>query len=337
VMFNMKEIRKNKLNGQSHELPETSGIIGFYKEQRMIYCRMSGNISAYISRHFDEDIENINLGEMIDECDSIRFQETETIFDALLLEKLWKYDNQPEFNKRYRDYDSYQYLGLNFVKYPFLKMQNDTIEDYFYIGPFRDPYLVHDAIDILSRVFQTPVCAAGEMPCDLLENEQCKGYCVQNKELLGTDLVRYYLLPEQRDMVILDELKKKLMQELNFKRADELSNYQQRLQHFHGQITFLAVTKWLNLKFEYKGKQIIIEKGLLKQDGKQEYFIAGMEYQINEQYAVDKSELDERWVVFNYVKKLFPEELIIAYEKNREKLAGYLTSKEDKGKDERED
>jgi hypothetical protein len=151
---------------------------------------------------------------------------------------------------------------------------------------------------------------------------------VQNQEELAQDLIRYYLLPEQSDQAILEELKQKLLGELKFSQADELGNYQRMLQRFYGQITFLAVTKWLNAEFEYQDRLIIIENGLLKSDGRNKYLTGGMEYQKRELYAVDKAELDERWVIFNQVKKIFPEKLISGYERTREQLYKYFSHKE---------
>ncbi|MCF7920994.1 MAG: hypothetical protein K9N06_13930 [Candidatus Cloacimonetes bacterium] len=326
----MEKVRKENIMERAVELPDSSGCVGFYRQEKMIYCRMSSNIDAYLKGLFQEDIDDANLGEMLEACELISYEETESIFAALLLEKFWKYEYQPQYNKRYRDYDPYQYLGINFVRFPFLKLENDTIKDYFYVGPFRDGYLVRDAIDVLSRLFGTPVCAELDFPCYLAENKQCKGYCIRNQEFLAVDLVRYFLLPEQKDLSVLEEWKQKLLAELKFRESDELASYQRILQRFYSRITFLAVTKWLDAEFEYKGKQIKIKNGLLGQDGSHRYLIVETEYQPHELYAVEKAELDERWVIFNYIKNMFPEKLKAGYELSRKQLADYLIRKENK-------
>lgn len=325
----MEEIKIEKL--QSGEIPEVenSGLVCFYDEtDQLLYCRMSSNISSFLSNTFERDIEDNNLGELISKTKSVNYTLTENIFEALILEKGMIAENQPAFNRIYRDYDNYIYLGLNFIKYPFIKIENNTVHDYFFLGPFRDYYLLRDSIDILSRVFGTPVCAAREMPCYLLETGQCKGYCVQNKEELARDLTACYLLPDQSILAEIEIRKQEFSKNLKFREAEELSNYYRILQRFYAQLTFLSVTKWLNLEFEYKDQVYVIKNGLLKQAGSYSFPVLSTEYQPNELYAIEKSELDERWVIFNHIKNTFPQELITGYEKTRELLTKYLTNKD---------
>jgi len=84
------------------------------------------------------------------------------------------------------------------------------------------------------------------------------------------------------------------------------------------------VSKSIILDIEYKGKRVKVKNGLLDQINNLKFNNAIREYQANELYAVEKSELDERWVIFNEVKSLIPRELLSGYASSRNKLKRYI-------------
>jgi len=72
-------------------------------------------------------------------------------------------------------------------------------------------------------------------------------------------------------------------------------------------LKFIAVTKNLNIEFEDYGKDIIIKNGriigTLEKGIKEEFPLVSVDYRENEIMAFDKSQLAERWVVYNYLLK----------------------------------
>ena len=324
----MKEILKEHLEAGVIQLPDSSGIVAFFGEEKMLMCAMTSNISAYLSVYFVDDIEDKNIGELIEQCDKIGYWEISRIFSALLGYKALEQKYNPPFNRIIRYYDDYQYLGLNFVKVPFVKVESTTIHDFFYLGPFRNRYFVHDVIDASADYFGTPSCPGESYPCELLEAGKCAGYCIQKQNQLAEDLTRYFLLPKLENLEIVNDEIETLLDGFLFTKAEAVKHQKKLLSNFYHQVAFLSVTKHLNLKYEYEGKIIEIANGLLKRIDGRILDRVKQEYQPNEIFAVDKSELDERWVIYNEVSSKIPEQLLECYETTREQLSEYLLNKE---------
>jgi excinuclease UvrABC nuclease subunit len=324
----MKKIYKETLEGGMIELPESAGVVLFCSKKNIMMCRMTSNISRFLDIYFNSDIEDGELGEMLEKCDIVAYQESSKVFGALLGMKTLVQEFSPPYNQTIRYYDGYYYLGLNFLKVPFIKLKSTTIHDYFYLGPFRSRFILHDVIDAICEHFGTPDCPGEEFPCKLSEMGRCRGYCVHDKDKLLPDLVKYYLLPEAEHLKILEEKRGILLDSLRFTEAEINRRQQELIREFYGKIAFLMVTRHLNLVYEYEGKKIEITSGMISRIDDWEFEYSNQENEANELYAVDKSELDERWIVYNHVMRHFPEKLKAGYDITRGKLAAYLSYKD---------
>jgi len=324
----MKEILKEHLESGVVQLPDSAGIVAFFGDGKMLMCAMTSDISAYLAVYFGNDIDDKNIGELLEQCDKIGYWETSRIFEALLGYKALEQKYNPHFNRIIRYYDDYQYLGLNFVKVPFIKVESTTVNDFFYIGPFRSRYFVHDVIDASENYYKTPCCPGETFPCELLEAGKCAGYCTQNHDMLAEDLTKYFLQPKQENLDIITKEIDTLLDGFLFTKAEVVKHQKKLLSNFYHQVAFLTITKHLNIKYEYDGKQIEIAGGLLKRIDGRILNRVNQKYQPNELFAVDKSELDERWVIYNEVSSKIPEKLLEYYDATRQQLVEYLLNKE---------
>lgn len=324
MIGNMKEILKENYLRDGVKLPDQAGIIALFERGEMLYCRLTGNISRAVSMLFDEEEKDKNILELQARSDKIGYQETEKIFNGLIGIKMLNDKYHPAFNQMIRYYDEYQYLGLSFDKVPYVKVENTTINDYFYLGPFRSRFFLHDVMDALMDYYHLPACPGKSYPCELVEAKKCKGYCLLGKTELVKDLVKYYLLPHQDNLQELRMEKEKLFDELNFGEAENLQRLERKILRYYNQVSFLMVTKTLEMTFEYGGKEIEIKGGMISAIDGYGFHISTREYNRNELYSVEKSELDERWIVFNMVKQLQPEKMKDLYEETRAKLINNL-------------
>jgi excinuclease UvrABC nuclease subunit len=320
----MKEILIENLEIGGVKLPESPGVIAFFGGGKMLMCGMSSNISDYLGVYFQDDIEEKNRGELLELCDKVGYWETGKVFAALLGMKALLQKYAPPFNRLIRHYDDYVYLGLNFVKVPFIKVESTTIHDYFYMGPFRSRYFLHDVIDSSGEYFGTPACPGDDYPCELLDAGKCKGYCIREQEKLAADFTQYFLLPKLDNLSKVKAEIEELLDGFRFSEVEASKKSEKVLTSFYHQIAFLLVTKQLNLEYDYQGKKIEIECGLIMRIDGRILDRVKQEYQTNELLAIDKSELDERWVVYNEVIHQIPEKLLECYESTREQLAEYL-------------
>jgi len=326
----MKEVLKRNLELGTAKLPFNPGVVAFFSKDQMLMCEMTGNISNYMDLFVSEESHNNEYSKLFRLTDRIGYRETDKIFGALLGSKALIQKYQPVFNQKINSHESYVYLGINFKQVPFIKVESTTINNYFYMGPFRSRFFLHDIIDIMLEEFESPACPGPDFPCKLLALKKCPGYCINNKSNLSDNLLNNYLLPQEDRLNILLEKKEKQLTDLQFNKAQTTKLHWSNLKKFYARISFLMVTKDISHKFEYKGKRIKIKNGLLEQVGNRKFNNVIRKYQSNELYAVDKSELNERWVIYNELKALIPRELMAGYNKSRKELMKYM---EEKGKE----
>ena len=79
----------------------------------------------------------------------IAYEEHESLFAALVHQKKLESTSHPEFNSMIKPYEQYVYLGINFDEPAYIKIVEDTQENRFYIGPFKDRFFLFDLLDAM--------------------------------------------------------------------------------------------------------------------------------------------------------------------------------------------
>ena len=326
----MNFIKKGNYRKENHFIPEKTGIFIFYKEEEPLYISKSSNLRQSINSLFRKSAHDKNIFKLISLTDAISWETTSTLFSSLVEEKKFLSKQRPEFNLQIKPFADYVYLGIDFQHVPYFKIENDTRGDRFYLGPFRNRYFLYDFLDTMSELFRYPACENEEFPCWRLKKKICDGFCVQDSAVITKIIMENYLQPNEKIVVELSEKAENLASDLQFEKAELLKKQTNILSRYYRILKFLFVCKNLTLHFEENEKTFHIKDGLLEKiemsEQIYEFPIFTPEYRSNELLAIEKSQLDEMWIIFQHLYKKDSKEIDRIFAKSISKFKNSILS-----------
>ena len=295
-------------------LPESEGLIVFYKGQEALYATETMNLKHTLSllkalRESDSDIiELFGLAEYI------QLEPAGNGLEALIKMKLLLSRTEPVLNARISLWKHYVYLAINPAEFPFVKATEFTDEDWFYLGPFRSRFYLYDLMELMQKLLKLPHCEVKQGPCEKLDDGRCRGWCLlikteaestaedkeeqPNLQKLDALLKEAYVHVDNGLLELLQQEKDKYENDLEFARADAFSDNISLLKRYREWLTFLYKVKNLNFvkdKISVKGGQLIH----FKAEGR-EYNLpyVNVRYRSNELLALNKNLLDEARILY---------------------------------------
>lgn len=314
----MVKIKKENLNQIINKVPEGVGLFICYNGDKPLFFKITENLQRFINYYLLDETQDEILLELRESFDSIELIPSKDLFTCLLEEKLFFSKNKPYFNSQIIENKYYSYLSVRWDEVPYLQSSNDTLKDSIYIGPFRDIFFIQDIIDTFANVYKLPSCEGEQYPCEKMQAQICAGFCMLTDDNdLKSILINYLVSP---NLAVLKDLRTKAAdaeEDLDFITSDLLQTQYKLISNYYRQLFFLYITRHLEFDGEHNGTKLSIKKGMinsiiLKDGTKHEFF--NKDYpRPNELLAVNKNELDERWIVFrmleeeksDYVKDLF--------------------------------
>jgi len=305
-------------------LPSGWGFFVLGAEGRYLAFSKSGNISRRIKELWQKRVEDRILGELFHQAEYLDYQVFSEPIRALIEEKIAYQEHGSELIADLSQWKSYVYLALDGFKHPFIKIEEQILDDWFYIGPFRSRFWLSDLTDTYARLLKLPQCPGRDYPCERLETGACKAYCMvlqaaedelaadllhaskgkAHKELERHDrlLKETYARVENKVLDLIKRERDNYYDDLEFEKADLLDDEIRLLQKYRDWLAFLYVTKDL----AFKEKHFEVEAGQIKSYnalGKHFSFpIDRMEYRDNEILALPKNIVDECHIVYDYYK-----------------------------------
>jgi excinuclease UvrABC nuclease subunit len=295
-----------------NKIPTNTGVFVINDKEKPLFVKSTENLQRFIKVYSDKQTGDKNVQEMIDLIDSISYQESGALIEAFIEELVLIDKYQPCYNNRIKPWYNYIYLGVGFDKPPFLKVCQDTVADYYYIGPFRSSFVLNDILDIFADMFKIPRCENEDYPCERLTNEQCLGFC-QNQlgEALPEMLNRLIMVPNKELILKLNTRYEALLNELEFAKADRLSEQISLLKRYYKNLMFAYTSQFISGEFKVGERRVVINKGLIEEIASEDIVINPLHNELdrknNELLAYDKSEYDHRWIVFDFVYNTEPE------------------------------
>ncbi len=292
------------------QLPEKTGVFLFRDNSKILYIGRSANLRRSIQRLLEPGEDDKEVFKLASLTTEISYLVTDDLFSALIEEKILMNEHSPDFNNTFKLHEQYVYLAIDFYKVPFLNITENTSEEFHYLGPFQKRFFVYDFIDTMAECFQYPSCENEKYPCYKLKDNSCLGWCLKDKTEIGKILLKSYMKPDEEITSKLMEEIENLENELEFAKAEKQKEKLQIIQKYNNYITFFHLTKNLNTELFQNERTIKIENGMIAEiarNGKYHNFsVFNPEYRDNELLAHDKSQLAERWIVYNYCKKNKP-------------------------------
>jgi len=167
---------------------EAPGVYFFQKGKEILYIGKATSLKDRVKSYFAPDLiktRGMLLVDMVAKADIIKFQKTNSVLEALLLETQLIKLNKPYYNTKEKDDKSYSYIEITDEEFPVVKIvrgrniENLNIDNYY--GPFLSTIQLRAALKIVRRLFpyRDEKCVMGKgKPCFNYSIGQCPGTCI---------------------------------------------------------------------------------------------------------------------------------------------------------------
>jgi excinuclease ABC subunit C len=144
-------------------LPDSPGVYFFKKNKKILYVGKATSLYDRTKSYFSRDLINTRglfLVRMIKEADSIKFEKTDSVLEALILEANYIKEYQPLYNTKEKDDKSYNYVVITDESFPriliergrnLVKAESRKLKSTF--GPFPNGGQLKEAVKIVRKIF----------------------------------------------------------------------------------------------------------------------------------------------------------------------------------------
>ncbi|MDP2173744.1 MAG: hypothetical protein Q8J62_08215 [Candidatus Cloacimonadaceae bacterium] len=311
----MKSIKLDKsINDIIAEIPSGWCFFTLKKGKEHLYCGYSGNLPHRLKMIWEKADEDKLYAELRSEASTLHFMDHETAISALIQYKIALQKTHPAFQQRIHTWGSYVYLGIDALRFPFVTIESHTNDDWFYLGPFRSRFFLADVMESISRILKIPYCETDTYPCDKLDKDICRGYCLSldseqsgipqaSLEKLVPLLKEAYVHPQNAIIDMIQKHRDAFFDNLEFEKADLLDDELDLLKRYRD---------WLN--FLYIGKELAFDEPDLKvvngqiiwcciEDCEYHFPQSITLYRPNEALALNLDLVDEARIIYEYYTK----------------------------------
>jgi excinuclease ABC subunit C len=227
----------NSQDYQNTNLPDTPGVYFFLGDKRKIlYIGKATSLKDRVKSYFSKDLINTRgprLVQMLEKTTNIKFLETQSVLEALILEANQIKKHQPYFNSKEKDDRSYNYVTITDEDFPqiFITRGHGTY------GPFPNGSELREALKIIRRIFpyRDNKCSM-KKPCFNSQIGLCPGVCagLMNKRDYRRRIKYIKLFFEAKKDLLIKDLEKE-MQSLSkrelFEEAEKIKRTIYALDH----------------------------------------------------------------------------------------------------------
>jgi len=173
------------------KFPQTPGVYFFIDEKgRFLYIGKATSLRSRVLSYFRKDLD-LRISEMVDSTAEVKFQETDSVLEALILEANLIKKYQPRYNIKEKDDKSFNYVVITKEDFPrVLVLRRRDIEKNerkakdlkvkYLFGPFPEGGNLKDAQKIIRKIFPfRDKCLPTEVgkPCFNRQIGFCPGVC----------------------------------------------------------------------------------------------------------------------------------------------------------------
>ncbi len=174
----------------SYTLPDAPGVYFFMRGETILYIGKAASLRDRVRSYFSADLV-MGRGErivtMVAEANALKWRETDSVLEALILEANLIKEHQPPYNVDEKDNKSFNYLVITKEEFPrvltvrgrelFLTWDKRDIAYVF--GPFPQGGSLKEAIKIVRKIFPfRDSCTPGSgRPCFNRQIGLCPGVC----------------------------------------------------------------------------------------------------------------------------------------------------------------
>lgn len=171
-------------------LPDGPGVYLFKKGKRILYIGKAASLRDRVRSYFSSQIaaaRSTAIERMVADAESVSYQTTGSVLEALLLEAELIKRHQPPYNVEQKDNKSFNYMVVTKEDFPRVLVirgrelfQNWKRSDIRYVfGPFPHGGSLKEALKIIRKIFPyRDTCVPGQgKPCFNRQIGLCPGVC----------------------------------------------------------------------------------------------------------------------------------------------------------------
>ncbi len=221
-------ITKDKIK----DIPDNPGIYLFYKGKELLYVGKATSLKSRVRSYLNPKTAR-PIEALIHEIDKVKFKETDSVLEALILEGEYIKRFKPRYNVEGKDDKTWNYLVLTKEDFPkLLAVRGRNLkDDYLYVfGPYAQ-IKTTEMLKLLHYLFKISRCNPNaKRHCFDYQLGNCLGVCIN--EINSRDYRKKVINPlvlflkgKKKKLII--ELKKKMKQASlldNFEEAKRLRN-----------------------------------------------------------------------------------------------------------------
>lgn len=174
-----------KLKEKANLAPKKPGVYFWLgKKQEILYIGRATSLNSRLKQYFQKNIE-ARIAEMLGKAINLKFEESDNLLEAIILEAKYIKKYWPKYNVRDRDDRSFIYLVLaktDFAK-PLIirgrdlgKFKSKKVDIF---GPYQSFYLLQSALRLIRRIFPYSLCQINSgKACFDYQIGLCPGACV---------------------------------------------------------------------------------------------------------------------------------------------------------------
>ncbi len=177
--------RLNKLKNKQKKAPKKPGVYFWLdKMGHVLYVGRATSLRNRLGQYFQKDIDS-RIAEMVSLAYDLRFEETETLLEAIILEAKYIKKYWPKYNVKDKDNRSFIYIVIpkvNFAK-PIIVRERDLnkfpTKTAYVFGPYQSFQLLEKALRLIRKIFPYGTCRPGQgKACFDYQISLCPGACI---------------------------------------------------------------------------------------------------------------------------------------------------------------
>ncbi|MFA5184727.1 MAG: GIY-YIG nuclease family protein [Patescibacteria group bacterium] len=184
-MISKENARQSRLKARLKTAPQKPGVYFWLdKSGQILYVGRATNLKSRLSQYFQKNVAP-RIAEMVAQAATVKYEETDTLLEAIILEaknikKYW-----PKYNIVDRDGRSFIYVVIPKKEFtrPLIVRGSDLkkfpASQAKVFGPYQSFYLLNSALRLIRRVFPYGNCVPGSgRACFDYQIGLCPGACI---------------------------------------------------------------------------------------------------------------------------------------------------------------
>ena len=145
---------------KKYNIPDTPGVYFFLKGKNILYIGKATSLRSRIKSYLNKDLISTRgpvILDMVTQSDNLKWEETGSVLEALILEANLIKKHQPKYNTKEKDNKSFNYVCITKEVLPkvlIIRGRNLNKEKYESVfGPFPNGSQLKDAMKIIRPIF----------------------------------------------------------------------------------------------------------------------------------------------------------------------------------------